>query len=74
MGELVAVIGAINSILTMIGNFTKQATEMGALVKKLQEEKRAMTTEEWALVDKALKAARDYAMTAEPPIVVANKE
>lgn len=59
-------VSALNVILTLVGNFTKQAAEIGALITDLQANQRSLTKEEWAKLDAALETARKNAETAVP--------
>ena len=54
--EIIAAISALNAIISLIGNATKQASEIGALVTDLQANNRSMTADEWKKVEDALAA------------------
>lgn len=68
MGEILTLIGLVNSLVGIIGRFSEQANSISQLITKLQAEDRSMTEEEWRIVDNVLEEARKYAKTAMPPI------
>lgn len=66
--DIILAINALNAIISMIGNAQAQATKVGALIADLQSNERKMTPEEKQELKAAAKAARAYALAADPDV------